>query len=260
MLYRAELPLGLVQLKLQVVKLILQEVDRSVTIHHRVLKLVNLAGELGDKRSPALELGTSLQKLPISQLDRQVQGLSMVHQLSDGVTLVRVKSVETVQHIAVVQSAPTGSRVATTSTCAIRSSQSGSVGSGAGNNPNAVRTTSRGRKEQKGGHRPHGGKLPSVQQVVTDHLSHDRLPPVERVLRDHHRHTAATNSVLHKLVAIVNRWLEVTGCTQKLPKTAGKPVPVQASGVHVPLRVNDQQLFHLSQQKTDGSADGNKNY
>jgi hypothetical protein len=32
---------------------------------------------------------------------------------------------------------------------------------------------------------------------VTDHLSHDRLPPVERVVRDHHRHTAATNSVLH---------------------------------------------------------------
>ena len=60
-------------------------------------------------------------------------------------------------------------------------------------------------------------------------------------------------------MAIVNRWLEVSGYTQKLPKTAGKPIPVQASRVHVPLRVNDQ-LFHLSQQKTDGSADGNKNY
>ena len=107
---------------------------------------------------------------------------------------------------------------------------------------------------------PHSGGLPNVQQEVADHLGHDRLPFVERVLWDHHRHTAATNSVLHKLVAIVNRWLEVTGCTQKLPKTAGKPVPVQASGVHVSLRVNDQQLFHLSQQKTDGSADGNKNY
>src|SRR6185437_9603988 len=57
----------------------------------------NLAVELGDKRSPALEPGTRLLKLPISQLDRQVQGLSMVHQLSDGVTLVSVKSVETVQ-------------------------------------------------------------------------------------------------------------------------------------------------------------------
>ena len=96
-LYRVELPLGLVQLKLQVVELVLQKVDRSVTIHHRVLKLVNLAVELGDKSSPALELGASLLKLSISQLDRQVQGLSMVHQLSDGVTLVSVESVEAVQ-------------------------------------------------------------------------------------------------------------------------------------------------------------------
>jgi hypothetical protein len=92
--------------------------------------------------------------------------------------------------------------------------------------------------------------------MVTDYLSHDRLPPVEPVLRDHHHHTVATNSVLHKVVAIVNQWLEVTGCTQKLPKTARKSVPVQASGVHVPLLVNNQQPFHLSQQKTDGSADG----
>src|SRR6185436_20535332 len=84
-------------LKLQVVKLVLQEVDCSVTIRHSVLKLVNLAVELGDKRSPALELGTSLLKLPISQLDRQVQGLSMVHQLSDGVTLVSVEFVEAIQ-------------------------------------------------------------------------------------------------------------------------------------------------------------------
>ena len=95
-LYRVELPLGLVQLKLQVVELVLQKVDRSVTIHHRVLKLVNLAVELGDKSSPALELGTSLLKLLVSQLNSQVQSLSLVHQLSDGVTLVRVKSVETV--------------------------------------------------------------------------------------------------------------------------------------------------------------------
>jgi hypothetical protein len=57
---------------------------------------MNLAVELGDKSSPALELGASLLKLLASQLDRQVQGLSLVHQLSDGVTLVRVKSVETV--------------------------------------------------------------------------------------------------------------------------------------------------------------------
>ena len=96
MLYLVELPLGLVQVKLKVVKLVLQEVDRCVTIQHRILKLVNLAVELGDKSSPALELGTSLQKLIVSQLNSQVQGLSLVHQLSDDVTLVRVKSVETV--------------------------------------------------------------------------------------------------------------------------------------------------------------------
>ena len=95
-LYLVELPLGLVQLKLHVVKLVLQEVDHRVMIQHHVLKLVNLAVELGDKSSPALKLGTSLLKLLVSQLDRQVQGLSLVHQLSDGVTLVRVKSVETV--------------------------------------------------------------------------------------------------------------------------------------------------------------------
>src|SRR6185369_8321574 len=87
-LYRVELPLGLVQLKLHVMKLVLQEVDRSVTIQHHVLKLMNLAVELGNKSSPTLELDTSLLKLLISQLNRQVQGLSMVHQLSDGVALV----------------------------------------------------------------------------------------------------------------------------------------------------------------------------
>jgi len=42
-LYRVELPLSLVQVKLHVVKLVLQEVDRCVMIQHRVLKLVNLA-------------------------------------------------------------------------------------------------------------------------------------------------------------------------------------------------------------------------
>ena len=83
--------------------------------------------------------------------------------------------------------------------------------------------------------------------MVSDHLSHDRLPPIERVLLDHHRHTAAVNSVLHKAVAIVDRWLEVTRCTQKLLETARKSVPVQASGVHVPLLVNKHQLVHLSQ-------------
>ena len=52
--------------------------------------------ELGDKSCPALELGTSLLKLLVSQLDSQVQGLSLVHQLSDGVTLKCVKSIETI--------------------------------------------------------------------------------------------------------------------------------------------------------------------
>ena len=95
-LHLVELSLSVVQVKLKVMKLVLQEVDHSVTIQHRVLKLVNLAVELGDKSSPALKLDTSLLKLLVSQLDRQVQGPSLVHQLSDGVTLVRVKSVETV--------------------------------------------------------------------------------------------------------------------------------------------------------------------
>jgi hypothetical protein len=88
--------LSVVQVKLKVVKLVLQEDDRSVTIRHRVLKLVNLAMELDDKGSPALKLGTSLLKLLVSQLDSQVQGLSLVHQLSDGVTLKCVKSIETI--------------------------------------------------------------------------------------------------------------------------------------------------------------------
>ena len=65
-------------------------------IHHRVLKLVDLAVELGNKSFPALELGTSLLKLLVPQLDSQVQGLSLVHQLSDDITLKTVKSVETV--------------------------------------------------------------------------------------------------------------------------------------------------------------------
>ena len=95
-LYLMELPLGLIQVKLKVVKLVLQEVDRSVTIHHRVLKLVDLAMELGDKSSPALELSTGLLKLLITQLDGQVQGLRLVNQLSDGVALEGLKFVETV--------------------------------------------------------------------------------------------------------------------------------------------------------------------
>jgi hypothetical protein len=86
-LHLVELSLRVVQVKLKVVKLILQEVDRSIMIHHHVLKLVDLAMELGDKSTPALELGTGLLKLLVPQLDSQVQGLSLVNQLSDGVAL-----------------------------------------------------------------------------------------------------------------------------------------------------------------------------
>ena len=58
---------------------------------------MDLAMELGDKSSPALDLGTSLLKLLIPQLNGQVQGLRLVNQLSDGVALERMKSVETVK-------------------------------------------------------------------------------------------------------------------------------------------------------------------
>ena len=78
-LHLVELKLGVVEVKLKVVKLVLQEVDRSITIHHRVLKLVDLAMELGDKSTPALELGTGLLKLLVPELDGQVQGLSLVN-------------------------------------------------------------------------------------------------------------------------------------------------------------------------------------
>ena len=57
---------------------------------------MNLAMELGDKSTPALDLGTGLLKLLIPQLDGQVQGLSLVNQLSDGVTLESLESVKTI--------------------------------------------------------------------------------------------------------------------------------------------------------------------
>ena len=81
----------------------------------------------------------------------------------------------------------------------------------------------------EGDHNPHSGGLPGVQQTVTDHLSHDRLPPVERVQRDHHRNTATTHPALHEVVALVEQWLGVPGCTQELPETARKSVLVQTS-------------------------------
>ena len=71
-LHLVELSLSVVQVKLKVVKLVLQEDDRSVTIHHHVLKLVYLAVELGDQSTPALELVAGLTKLLAPQLDGQV--------------------------------------------------------------------------------------------------------------------------------------------------------------------------------------------
>ena len=67
-----ELLLGVVKVKLKVVEVILEEVESGVTVHHRVLKLLDLALQLGDQSTPALELITGLTKLLVSQLDGQV--------------------------------------------------------------------------------------------------------------------------------------------------------------------------------------------
>ena len=72
LLHLVELPLGVVKVKLKVVELILEEVESGVTVHHCVLKLLDLALELGDQSTPALELVTGLTKLLVSQLDGQV--------------------------------------------------------------------------------------------------------------------------------------------------------------------------------------------
>ena len=62
-----ELTLGVVEVKLKVVELVLEEVESGVTVHHRVLKLLDLALELGDQSTPALELVTGLTKLLVPQ-------------------------------------------------------------------------------------------------------------------------------------------------------------------------------------------------
>ena len=67
-----ELPQGVVEVKLKVVELVLEEVQSGVTVHHCVLKLLDLALELGDQRTPALELVTGLTNLIVSQLDGKV--------------------------------------------------------------------------------------------------------------------------------------------------------------------------------------------
>ena len=96
-LHLVELLLGVVEVKLKVVELILEEVESGVTVHHRVLKHLDLALELGYQSTPALELVTGLAKLLIPQLDGQVQSLSLVDQLSGGVTLRDLKVVKSVQ-------------------------------------------------------------------------------------------------------------------------------------------------------------------
>ena len=89
--------MGVVEVKLKVVELVLKEVDSGFTVHHRVLKLLNLTLELGDKSTPARKLVTGLTKLLVSQLDGQVQSLSLVNQLSGGIALESLEMVETVQ-------------------------------------------------------------------------------------------------------------------------------------------------------------------
>ena len=67
-----ELPLGVVEVKLKVMELILEEVESGVMVDHHVLKLLDLTLELGDQSTPALELVAGLTKLLVPQLDRQM--------------------------------------------------------------------------------------------------------------------------------------------------------------------------------------------
>ena len=71
-LHLVELTLGVVEVKLKVVELVLKKVESGITVHHCVLKLLDLALELGDQSTPALELVTGLAKLLVPQLDGQV--------------------------------------------------------------------------------------------------------------------------------------------------------------------------------------------
>jgi len=66
-LQHVKLPLGVVEVKLKVVELVLEKLERSVMVHHRVLKLLDLALELGDQSTPALELVAGLTKLLVPQ-------------------------------------------------------------------------------------------------------------------------------------------------------------------------------------------------
>ena len=71
-LHLVELTLGVIEVKLKVVELVLKKVESGITVHHCVLKLLDLALELGDQSTPARKLVTGLTKLLVSQLDDQV--------------------------------------------------------------------------------------------------------------------------------------------------------------------------------------------
>ena len=71
-LHLVELTLGVIEVKLKVVELVLKKVESGVMVHHHVLKLLDLALELGDQSTPARKLVTGLPKLLVSQLDDQV--------------------------------------------------------------------------------------------------------------------------------------------------------------------------------------------
>ena len=71
-LQHVKLLLGVFDLKLKVVELVLKKLERGVMVHHRVLKLLDLALELGDQSTPALELVAGLTKLLVPQQDGQV--------------------------------------------------------------------------------------------------------------------------------------------------------------------------------------------
>ena len=65
-LHLVELTLGVVEVKLKVVELVHKEVKSGVMVHHYVLKLLDLALELGDQSTPARKLVTGLPKLLVS--------------------------------------------------------------------------------------------------------------------------------------------------------------------------------------------------
>ena len=65
-LLQVKLPLGVVEVQLKVVELIRQKLERRVVVRDRVLQLLDLALELSDQSTPALELIACLAQLLIS--------------------------------------------------------------------------------------------------------------------------------------------------------------------------------------------------